>query len=61
MQITISEESRELLLDLLQIELGEVRQEIHHTKTYEYRDKLKVRESVIRELIAQLNPEAVQA
>jgi len=58
--IEISEEGRELLLDLLQRELGEVRQEIHHTKTYEYRDKLKVREALTRELIVQLTPEAVQ-
>lgn len=54
MQIEISVEARELLLELLQREMGDVRQEIHHTKTYEYRDKLKVRETLTRELIEKL-------
>ena len=57
MNIEISAAARDLLLELLQSEMGEVRQEIHHTKTHEYRDKLKAREAVIRELIEKLGGE----
>lgn len=57
MNIEISTVARELLLELLQSEMGEVRQEVHHTKTHEYRDKLKAREAVIRELIEKLGGE----
>lgn len=57
MNIEISAAARELLLDLLQSEMGEVRQEVHHTKTPEYRDKLKAREVLIRELIEKLGGE----
>ncbi len=61
MQIEISNEGRELLHDLLESALGEIRQEIHHTKTHEYRDKLKEREVVIRDLLAKLSGESVPA
>lgn len=57
MNIEISAAAREVLLELLQTEMGEVRQEVHHTKTHEFRDKLKAREAVVRELIEKLGGE----
>lgn len=57
MNIEISTTARELLLELLQSEMGEVRQEIHHTKTHEFRDKLKAREVLIRDLIEKMGGE----
>lgn len=61
MQFEIFAEEQQLLLDLLQTELGNIRQEIHHTETYEYRDKLKAREVLIRELIQKFKAEKVSA
>lgn len=57
MNIEISTVARDLLLELLQSEMGEVRQEIHHTKTHEFRDKLKEREKLIRDLIEKMGGE----
>lgn len=54
MQIELSEEEREAILEILNHALPNLRAEIHKTDNFEYRDKLKQQERVLRTLIARL-------
>lgn len=49
--VTLSEEERDTILQLLETELGETRVEVHHTHTPDFRDKVKHREVVTAALI----------
>ena len=52
MEITLQE--KEMLLSLLNAALGETRTEVHHTRTFQYHEKLKVEEEHIRQLIEKI-------
>lgn len=54
MAIELNPAEREILTGLLEKELEEVRSELHHTRGREYKDGLKERERLIRELLAKL-------
>jgi hypothetical protein len=54
MPIELSKEEKEILIGLLEREFGEVRTEIHHTRSHDYKDDLKERERRVHELIQRL-------
>ena len=55
MPIELTATERELVKSLLDQELEDTRSELHHTQNHEYRDNLKERERVIREVLAKLS------
>jgi nicotinamide riboside kinase len=54
MSIELGPKERELLGELLEKELEEVRSELHHTQAHGYKETLKEREQLVRELLAKL-------
>jgi transcription antitermination factor NusA-like protein len=54
MPFELSLEEEELLISLLEQEFEEVRSEIHHTSSLEYKDGLKQRERLVHGLLARL-------
>jgi hypothetical protein len=55
MPIDLTAAEREFLKSLLEQELEDIRSELHHTKGHDYKDSLKERERVIREVLAKLS------
>ena len=55
MPIDLTAAERELMKSLLEQEFEDIRSELHHTQNHEYRDNLKERERVIREVLAKLS------
>ena len=53
-QITVSEEERELLIRLLEQERSDLNPEIHHTDTSEVRDQLNRRKEMVEKLLHRL-------
>jgi hypothetical protein len=49
--LTLDEPERSELLQLLEVALGELRVEVHHTHTPDYRTQLLRREELLRRLI----------
>jgi hypothetical protein len=54
MSVELSREEQELVASLLEREFEEVRSEIHHTKSHDYKDILKEREKLVQSLLARL-------
>ena len=54
MQLELSDVEREVLEDVLERVLGDLREEIYKTDTADFKDALKGRESVIKALLARL-------
>ena len=54
MNIEITERERELLLEILRDRLGTLREQIHHARTFRFRDMLKDMQQVLRRLIEKL-------
>jgi hypothetical protein len=54
MAIDLNESEREFLVSLLERELEDVRTELHHTQGHDYKDTLKAREALVRELLARV-------
>jgi len=54
MQLQLDETERDLLLALLQRELGDLRVEVRRTETPDYRDDLKVHEDRLEDLLQRL-------
>jgi hypothetical protein len=52
--ISFSDAERQLLVELLDIEVRELAHEIHHTDDRDYRQKLKEKEGTIEELLKKL-------
>ena len=55
MVIDFNQPEKELVTGLLEKELEDIRSELHHTKGHDYKDGLKEREKVIREVLAKLS------
>lgn len=55
LQITLSDEEKSALRDLLQCCLGELRVEIHHTDDMDFKDMLKNRRDVLNKILAELS------
>ena len=54
MQLELSDREREVLEDLLERALSDLREEIYKTDLVDFKDVLKEREMVIRGLLARL-------
>jgi len=52
--MTLSDKEQQLLVELLDREIPNLRDEIFHTDAHEYREFLKERENSIKELIKRL-------
>ena len=57
LQITLSDEEKSTLRDLLQCCLAELRVEIHHTDGMDYKDMLKNRREVLNKILNELSTE----
>lgn len=58
MTIELTTQEHEYLADLLQSALGELRDEIHHTDSFDYKELLKAQEKLIHALLRKLGVEA---
>ena len=54
MPVELNALEKELIANLLEKELEDIRSELHHTQSHEYKDNIKEREKVVRELLARL-------
>ena len=54
MPVELNALERALIANLLEKELEDIRSELHHTQSHEYKDNLKEREKAVRELLARL-------
>lgn len=50
----LSEAEKELLTRLLEEELDGIRTELHHAQVHDYKENIKEREKLVRELLAKL-------
>jgi hypothetical protein len=58
MDLQITEDERTLLADLVDDAIQTIRDEIHHTETFQIRDQLKQREAVLDGLQQKLSAPA---
>ena len=61
MSLQLTDEERELLIELLESRLGELRSEIHHSRVSTFTDSLKEREVVLRNLIGKMKAVAASS
>jgi len=61
LQITLTEEEKLTLRDLLQCCLAELRVEIHHTDAIDFKDMLKNRKQVLEKILVELSEEGEQS
>jgi hypothetical protein len=54
MPVELSRDEQDLLVGLLEKEFDEIRTEIHHTQSHDYKDSLKAREKLVRALLGRL-------
>jgi hypothetical protein len=59
-QLTFTEEEREVLFDILESDIAELRMEISDTHRKEYREMLKHRESLMKSIQRKLKPVEVE-
>ena len=61
MQIALNDEEKQTLVEILNEalppEASGLREEVYRTENYDYREELKRREAVIKQLLARLAPE----
>ena len=61
MQLTLSADEASELRELLAVALSELRSEIHHTDSPEYRERLQQRERLLQRLHEQLDTAGTHA
>jgi len=54
MDMNMTEEEMDLLRRILDNELGELREEVHHTKDSEYKAHLRHKENTLRGILAKV-------
>ena len=54
-QVNLTQEEREFLVGLLTTRVGDIRVEVHHTHTPDYRDQVIREEKFVRDLLAKLS------
>ena len=59
MNVELTEEERDLLLETLRRVLGELRSEIYRTEAFDYKEALKAREATLTGLIDRLGVDHV--
>jgi hypothetical protein len=58
MDVQLTDEEKDLLLDVLQGRLTELRSEIHHARVAEFKEQLQHREQLLRDLLGKLPSES---
>ncbi len=58
MEIALNDEERQTLIDILNETLPNLRAEVYRIENYDYREELKQREAIIKQLLARLAPAA---
>lgn len=58
MQVTLNEEERQTLLEVLNEVLPDLREEVYKTESFDYREQLKRRETLLKTLLARLSAAA---
>ncbi len=58
MQILLNDEERQTLVEILNETLPNLREEVYKTETFDYREQLKRRESLLVSLLARLSAAA---
>lgn len=58
LQLDLTDEDQQILADLLEERIGELRLEVADTDRAEYREMLKNRERVLKKLLALMRPAA---
>ncbi len=58
MQVTLNEEERQTLLEVLNEVLPNLREEVYKTESFDYREQLKRRETLLKTLVARLSAAA---
>jgi hypothetical protein len=53
-QVTLTRDEKDYLVRLLQNAIGEVRVEVHHTHTPQYRERVLDEEKLVRGLLAKV-------
>ena len=53
MPVELNALERELIANLLEKELEDIRSELHHTQNHEYKENLKEREGLVRGLLTR--------
>ena len=61
LHIQLSTEEVLLLHEILESYLGDLRAEVHHTATFEYRETLKHKEATLTKLLQQLQADTASA
>ncbi len=57
-QCNLTQDEREVLIDILETEVKELRHEIHDTDASAYKEDLKNRERVVKHVLSQLQATA---
>ncbi len=60
-QLTFTEEEREVLFDILETDIAELRMEISDTHRREYREMLKHREALMKSIQQKLQQEETES
>ncbi len=58
MQIALSEEERQTLVEMLNDALPNLREEVYKTESFNYREQLKRREELLKSLLTRLSAAA---
>lgn len=58
MQFALSEEERQTLLETLNEALPDLREEVYKTESFDYREQLKRREALLKEILGRLSAAA---
>jgi hypothetical protein len=61
MALTLTNQETQYLLELLEREIPNLREEIHHTDDHDYRESLKERERFAKALVEKLRASSGQA
>jgi hypothetical protein len=56
MQVELTDAEQELLANLLDNALRDLKEEIYHTETYDYKEQLKAREGLMAGLLTKFKP-----
>jgi hypothetical protein len=59
MELSLSEEEREILSEALNGILPSLRQEVYKTENYDYRKQLQQEEAVLKGLLSRLGPAGI--
>jgi hypothetical protein len=61
LQMQLTTEEALMLREILESYLGDLREEVHHTDSFEYREALKRQENTLKKLLQQLQSDMASA